>query len=620
MPRSPLAVAFASGLALAAAVCTASAAASAAAPPVTPVSAPALQAASPRSPELRALMDEFLERLVQRSPVGVGGQLNRADVADRLDDPSPAAYAAWRAYEAEVLTRLAAMNRAAFTDKDHLDADLLVYRLKLDLDGARFSPEHMPVNAIDGPQVWLPQLPLFVAFNTAQDYAAYVRRLRALPAHLDAHIEQMRAGIAAGRTQPRFLIRAAIEQARAVGDAQLIENPQAHPMYGPFRDAGRGDAFAADAAAAVREAVVPAFARFADFLENEYTPACRESLAAVDSVDGRDYYDYCLRLHTTLPLSADEVHRIGLDEVARIKAEMMDVIARSDFPQKSLLQGDALFRAFIDDLRTNPRFYFKTEDELLDAYRAFAKKVDPELMRLFGRLPRTPYGIRPIPRFAAKSSPTAYYYPGSVASGRAGYFMANTYALDQRPSFDIVPLTLHEAVPGHHLENALNDELEGVHPLRRLDSYTAYGEGWGLYAERLGLEMGDGERGFYDNAYDDFGRLNYEIWRAIRLVVDTGMHAKGWTRQQALDYMLDNSASTELDAANEVDRYIGWPGQACAYKLGELTIRRLRGEAEQALGDRFDIRAFHDRLLGDGSLPLPVLEAKMRRWIEEQKG
>jgi uncharacterized protein (DUF885 family) len=318
---------------------------------------------------------------------------------------------------------------------------------------------------------------------------------------------------------------------------------------------------------------------------------------------------------------------MGVSEVARIRAEMFRVIARTDFAQRDTLKGDELFAAFVNHLRTEPRFYCQSPQELLTGYREIAKRIDGELPRLFGRLPRLPYGVRELPKFAAPASPTAFYYPGSLTGGVAGYFMANTYRLDQRPRYEMISLTLHEAMPGHHLQIALADEVEGVHPFRRRLGYTAFVEGWGLYAERLGMEMfapiGKAEdaglgRGLFKDPYDDFGRLTYEMWRACRLVVDTGIHAKGWSRQQAIDFMKHNTALSELNIEREVDRYIAWPGQACAYKVGELAIRKMRAEAESALGDRFDLRAFHDHLLGAGALPLDVLQTRMERWTKSR--
>jgi prolyl oligopeptidase len=311
---------------------------------------------------------------------------------------------------------------------------------------------------------------------------------------------------------------------------------------------------------------------------------------------------------TTTALTPREVHEIGLNEVARIRAEMESIRKQVGF------DGD--LAAFFEHLRTDPKFYYDSPEALFEAYLAASKRVDPELVKLFGRLPRMPYGVRPIPEAIAPDTTTAYYSRPAADGSRAGYYYVNLYRPEVRPKYEIEALTIHEAVPGHHLQIALAQELEGRHPWRALRGDTAFVEGWALYAERLGLEMSGGDRGFYEDPYDDFGRLSYEMWRALRLVVDTGIHAQDWSRERAVKYMLDNSALTELNVRREVDRYVAWPGQATAYKIGELEIRRIRAHAEKTLGDRFDLRAFHDALLANGPLPLGVLRLEMTRWIE----
>lgn len=311
-----------------------------------------------------------------------------------------------------------------------------------------------------------------------------------------------------------------------------------------------------------------------------------------------------MRRFTTTALSPKEVHEIGLGEVARIREEMNNVIASSDF--------EGSFDEFTDFLRTDSRFYFEDSEELLSEYRNICKKVDPELAALFGVLPRLPYGVKPVPSYSEKSAPTAYYQPGSAEVGRAGYYFANTYNLKARPKWEMEALTLHEAVPGHHLQFAIAQELEGIPEFRKRALITAYIEGWALYAESLGTEMG-----FYQDPYSRFGQLTYEMWRAVRLVIDTGMHALGWSRDQAILFFTENTGKTEHDIITEVDRYISGPGQALAYKMGELKIKELRDYAEKKLGDSFDLRDFHDRLLGEGPLPLQILEDRMKRWVAE---
>lgn len=584
-----------------------------------------------RDPDVIALLDEHVEWLMRENPTWA---TSRGDLRFNhlLEDESPQAYAT-RA--AAVRARLERANRVAsrlsrdaeqgrqIDSRDVLDLRLLLYDLSMHIAGTRFKREQMPVTAMSGPQVWLPQLADRVPFTEAPHYEDFTSRLEAMPVLLDQYVAQMRAGLEAGRVPPRTAVTGSAEQARAVASDEALRDPASTPFFRPFLALPADDPVRARALRAVADGVLPAMRRFADFLDSDYLPACRESFGASRGIDGLAAYEHALRHHTTLELSAREIHDIGLREVARIRAEMLDVIARTEFPKRTELSGDALLAAFIADLRTNPRFYHTSAEALLAGYRDICKRMDLEMPRLFARLPRLPYGVREMPRFAAPSSPTAYYYRGSTATGIAGAFVANTYRLDQRPKYEMIALALHEAVPGHHHQIALADELleePGMHPYRSLLSYTAFVEGWALYAERLGLEVGGpaGSRGFYEDPYDDFGRLTYEMWRACRLVVDTGLHAFEWTRDQAIEFMLENTALSPQNVTAEVDRYIGWPGQACAYKIGELRIRAIRAEAEAQLGDRFNIRAFHDHLLSGGAIPLPVLEERMADWIAEQ--
>ncbi|MCI0365640.1 MAG: DUF885 domain-containing protein, partial [Phycisphaerales bacterium] len=343
------------------------------------------------------------------------------------------------------------------------------------------------------------------------------------------------------------------------------------------------------------------------------------SIAAIEWPEGQEFYNYQLRVMSTTNMTATEIFELGQSEVKRIKTEMLEVIRRSDFlshhPDAKALDNQALFHAFIKYLRADPRFYCQTPAELITTYRDICKRVDAGLPALFKTLPRLPYGVKEIPAFMAPQQTTAYYQHGDIRNSQPGYFMANTYDLAQRPKYEMIPLAMHEAVPGHHLQVALAQELENVPKFRADLWFTAYGEGWALYSERLGIEMG-----LYSDPYDDFGRLLYEMWRATRLVVDPGMHALGWTRDQAVQFMLDNTALSELNINNEVDRYIEWPGQAVAYKIGELRIRAMREQAEKELGPKFDLRDFHDVILGAGHLPLTMLEQRLDQWKKSAAG
>ncbi|MGH7244067.1 MAG: DUF885 domain-containing protein [Phycisphaerales bacterium] len=578
-----------------------------------------------RSPDVLRLLDEYYDFTMSSSPESAS---TKGDLRfnDKLSDMSAEAIARDRAKTKSILDRVKAFDRKSLSEADIIDLDLLVYTLTTALDSARFFPEQQPITALSGPHIELPQLYLSIPLQNDALLADYASRLEKMPALIRQHIANMKDGLKAGRVPPKVILAKSVELTRGLADDAALADPTKSPFYTPFRARPTNDALALRAAKAVRGQVIPSFRELVDFLEKDYIPHCRDSIGAGQGIDGLPYYESNLRRETTTTLTAQQIHDIGLKEVARIKGEMMRVIDETDWPDKNKYKGEERFAKFVEFLRADPRFYFTDDKVMLDGYKAICKSIDPELTRLFGVLPRLSYGVRPIPRFAAPSSPAAYCYPGSIKSGIPGYFMVNTFDLSQRPRYGMWSLTLHESVPGHHFQLSLADELEGLHPYRTQLQYTSYVEGWALYSESLGLEMGDSPRttanptarGFYADPYDYFGRLSDEIWRACRLVVDTGMHAMGWTRQQAIDYMLANSAGTELDTVSEIDRYIGWPGQACAYKIGELKIRELRSRAEKALGDRFDVRAFHDEVLGAGALPLNVLEKRIDRWIEKQ--
>jgi uncharacterized protein (DUF885 family) len=566
-------------------------------------------------------MSEYLEAMHERSPESVGPSFGDERLNDRLGDVSAAAEDAWNEQVATFRLRAESLPLTDFTGPDRLDADLLIFDLDRQIAGAPFKGWQMPINSQGGPQVWLPQLSDRVPMRTEAHRRDYLARLRQVPIVVGDTIDNMRLGVAEGRVPPRAAVEPAVAQAMNQAAAAYRTDPASSPFYRPFLTVDQDSDLAREARAVIAERIVPVYQELALFLQNEYLPACRASFGASEGVDGIALYNHALTEHTTLPdATAESIHRTGLAEVARIRAEMMDVIARTDWTgnETAWTDDDAKFAAFVDFLRTDPRFYFTNPDDLLSAYKVASKDIDAEMPALFGRLPRLSYGVRPIPTFAARAAPTAYYYPGSLPAGIPGYFMANLTSLDQRPRYEMVALTLHEAVPGHHHQIALAQELENQHPLRTTYGFTAFVEGWALYAERLGLEVGPAEGGLYADPYDDFGRLNFEMWRALRLVVDTGIHAFGWPRQEAIDLITANSALSAHNIASEVDRYIGWPGQATGYKMGQIRISAMRARAEDTLGDAFDRRAFHDALLESGALPMPVLEAKMDRWLQEQ--
>lgn len=514
----------------------------------------------------------------------------------------------------EFIRRLHDVNLDTLTPEDRLDWQLLVRQLQEGVDGHRFRSFLMPVGGRGGPQQSIPLMAENVPFATEENYENYLKRLTAVPQLVRDTQRLLEMGVAEGRVPPKATMTDLPAQFEAVIRGQL------EPLRAPF--ARMPASISAERQAEMRveltallQPILLALMDLRSYLITTYLPACRDTVAASALPDGAAWYEWALRAHTTTDMSARQIHDTGLAEVARIRGEMLAVIRRTDWfgadPARAGLAADALFAAFLQHLRTDPRFYTRSEDELLSRYRDVCKRIDACLPALFGTLPRNPYGVRPIPRFMAPTQTTAYYQPGSLRAGNPGWFYANTYALDQRPTYEMIPLSLHEAVPGHHLQISIAQELPTQREFRRQMQVTAFVEGWALYAERLGIEMGLYE----DDPYADFGRLLYEMWRATRLVVDTGLHAFGWTREQAIDYMKTNTALSELNIVREVDRYIDWPGQATGYKIGELRIRAIRERAEKRLGKTFDIRAFHDALLESGAIPLDVLEKHMDAWI-----
>jgi uncharacterized protein (DUF885 family) len=576
------------------------------------LASPAAQAQS-ASQRLGALLDAEQEAGMQGwPPWGSARGQRRFDAL--MPDVSPRARARAAAASRARLVSLERIPLGDLTRTQQTTAALYRRSLRMRHAEERFHTALTPVGPLGGPQQWVLQMATRTPYTTPTQLAALAQRYAKIPRYLQQEIQNLRQGLKEGRTPPRVVLKRVVKQALMHTSEATRADPSSHPLFKPYLQAS--PALQRQVRALISDSVIPAFRRFATFLREVYLPGCRTTLGASDLPQGAAYYAHVLRHHSTLDLSAEQIHATGRREVARIQAEMHAVIERSGF--RALGNKAQRFSAFLRYLRTDPRFYHRSAEELVDGYRVIAKRVDAHLPKLFRVLPRLPYGVRAMESAIAPSSPTAYYYHGSAANGVAGTFVANTHKLDSRPRYEMVPLTLHEAVPGHHLQIGLAQELTNVHAWRRDKSYTAFVEGWALYAERLGLEMGP-DGGLYKDPYDDFGRLTYEMWRAMRLVVDTGLHSKSWTRAQAIDYMLSHSALTQENVEREVDRYISWPGQAVAYKLGELKIRALRAEAQKALGKTFDIRAFHDVVLGQGAVPLGLLEEQVRRWIRARK-
>jgi len=527
---------------------------------------------------------------------------------DRLTDLSFEAIERRKAHSKEVLARLKKIDRESLSEDDRLSYDVFARDVETEVDGDRFPTELMPINQMDGIQNRFPILTSQTPFRTAKDYRDYLARLSAFPKQVDQTIALMTKGKEKGWMPPAIPLRDVPDAIRA----QIFPDPEKSPHFQPFTtfpegvsDADR-EALRIEGRRRIANEVFPAYLKLYTFFTRDYLPSARKDVGASALPDGEAYYAYAIKRHTTTARTAKEIHDIGLAEVARIRQQMDEIIRRVKF------KGN--FDAFLKFLRTDPRFYYKSAADLLTGYRDICKRIDPQLIRFFGTLPRTPYGVIPTPDFEAPTSTTAYYRPGSAEAERPGYFVANTYRLETRPKYEMEALTIHEAVPGHHLQISLAQELTGLPKFRRHEGFTAFTEGWGLYSESLGDEMG-----FYSDPYSKFGQLTYEMWRATRLVVDTGMHAFHWDRQRAIDYMKANTAKTEHDITVEVDRYIVWPGQALAYKMGELKFKELKARAKKELGDRFDIRKFHDAVLLAGALPLDILETRVDAWIARER-
>jgi uncharacterized protein (DUF885 family) len=524
---------------------------------------------------------------------------------NRLLDPVSPADVQRRVGEArQFLARLQAIPRDSLTPEERINYDIFGRGLRLTIEEVELGLHLIPITNREGFHTYFPELGDQVPLNTAEDYENYIARLGAFRGWVGQHVALMREGVRTGMVLPSVSLIGIEETIQP----HIVTDPAQSLLWAPFAEfpAGVPEADRARLAAAGRQAieqsVVPGYRDFLEFIQREYVPAARRGIAASELPNGRAIYAQRVRNYTTLEVDPETVHQTGLREVARIRAQMDSLMRSTGFT--------GTFAEFIQFLRTDPRFYVTTPDELMQRTALILKRMDGELPRLFGRLPRMPYGIKPIPDYIAPRTTTAYYSRPSGDGTRAGTYWVNLYDLKSRPTYEIEALSYHEAVPGHHLQIALAQELEGMPEFRRYGGATAFVEGWGLYAEQLGYDVG-----FYTDPYSRFGQLTYEMWRACRLVVDTGMHWKGWTRQQAIDYMAENSALTLLNITNEVDRYIAWPGQALAYKTGQMKISELRAEAQRALGPRFDIRKFHDVVLGSGAVPLTVLEANVRAWI-----
>jgi len=533
------------------------------------------------------------------------------------DDRSLEAIDADHAHNRQVLGELDTIPRAELSPEEQLDYDLLRYEYHLWTEEYELSLHLLPVHQLGGLPEHVQQPPFVqsayqladtLRFSTVRDYEDWIVRLQRFPGYVAQITALMREGAGKGIIHPRIVL----ERIPGQVQRQLVDDPAKSGFFTPFSrfpahfpEADRAR-LAHAAGAAIAGGVLPALRGLHEFLIAEYIPAAPEEVGAWRLPGGPEMYQFLARKFTTTALSPEEIHQLGLAEVARIRSEMERVKARSGFTGS--------LPEFFHFLRTDARFYCADGEELLMRYRALAKQIDPRLVRIFKTFPRQPYGVEPTPEAMAQDQTTGFYYPGAADGSRPGTYQVNLYRPETRPLWDMVPLTLHEAVPGHHFQIALAAEQTHLSDFRKYGTHTAYVEGWALYCETLGHELG-----LYDSPYDEFGQLAFDMWRAVRLVVDTGLHAKQWTRKQAIDYALATSPRPEHDMINEVDRYIAMPGQALGYKIGQLKIRELRTRAEKELGERFDLGSFHDAVLLDGSLPLDILEQRIASWMASRR-
>ncbi|MGC1265301.1 MAG: DUF885 domain-containing protein [Candidatus Acidiferrum sp.] len=555
-------------------------------------------------------MEEYPE---MATAVGFSGQ------DARWTDDSPAGIDARKKHLNESIAALKNISRDVLPAGERLNYDLYRDLLETAEEGLQYGDDPMPFRNVVPHNLWMPVNQIEglqqdaadtlenAPHRTPAEFDVLLARLAALPTAIDQQTALLQKGLALGYTPPKIALRAVPKQIEDL----ITGIPTDSALLRPFEEFPPD--FPAEQQSRINEkaqkiywsAVMPALRRLHDYLVKTYLPACRETITATALPNGAAGYAFHVKWQTTTNLTPQQIHEIGLSEVKRIRAEMDKVIAGAE--------SKGSFHEFTEFLRSDPRFYYTKADDLVDGYRVIAKEIDPELAHIFGKLPRLPYGVCPVPDFKAPSQTTAYYQPGAPSAGRPGCFFVNTFDLAARPKWEMEALTLHEAVPGHHLQMSLAQEMEGEPEFRKNVGYSAFVEGWALYSESLGEEVG-----LYKDPYSKFGQLSFEMWRAIRLVVDTGMHSMGWTRDQAIQYFKDNTGKTDQDITVEVDRYIVWPGQALAYKLGQIKIRELRTEAEKKLGARFDERKFHDAVLENGAVPLNVLETHMKRWIEMQ--
>ncbi|MDE1175072.1 MAG: DUF885 domain-containing protein [Edaphobacter sp.] len=559
-----------------------------------------------RSKQLSSLLNEIWQDQLKHQPE-YASSLGDKRYNDQLSDYSVEAVNASLARGRVFLEKLAQIDTTGLTKQEVLSRDLMVRNLSDDQEAARFKEWEMPVNQFGGFHTGLPQLVDDLSFETVKDYDDWIARLQKVPTVFSQNMTNMQLGMDEHRVPPAYLLEKVVAQTEAIASQKPADTPFARPLkkFPASISAADQKRITSDMLEAIQTNVLPYYQRFGRFLKAQYVPAGRKEPGVWALPDGDEYYAFRVRQSTTMNKTPEEIHQIGLDEVKRDETEMLEIVKKLGFSD---------IKSFSAALKANPKEHPASAEALLSAYKGYIAAMQPKLPSLFGTLPKAKLEVVPVPDYIAKDQAAAYYNPGSLDGKRPGRVYVNTYNVTERSLAPVEAVSYHEGIPGHHLQIAISQELTGLPEFRKNSYYTAYTEGWGLYSERLGKEIG-----FYQDPYSDYGRLEADIWRAIRLVVDTGVHSKHWTRQQMVDYFHEHSAIDETNIQSEVDRYIAWPGQALGYKMGQLKILELRKKAETELGPKFDLKGFHDTVLDSGALPMDVLEQQVDAWIAAQK-
>ncbi|HSY71034.1 MAG TPA: DUF885 domain-containing protein [Alloacidobacterium sp.] len=569
--------------------------------------AQAAQSTADRSKALSALFAEIWQDRLQHSPE-FASSIGDKRWNDQLTDYSVSAYNDRLARGRDYLIRLSAIDTTGLSDQEQLSKDLMARELADEQEAAAFKPWEMPVDQFNGLHSELPQLVSILSFDSVKDYNDYIARLKKIPTAFQQISDNMMTGIDDHRVPPKYLLEKVLVQVNAIAQQKPEDTPFARPLkkFPANISAADQERIKAELLDAVQKQVLPAYTRFARFLQGQYIPAGRTEYGVWSLPDGDKYYAFRVRQSTTTDLTPDQIHQIGLDEVKRNEAEMLVIAQKLGFKDIASLRAS---------IAANPKLHAQTKDQLLDQYRHYIDQMKVKLPDLVGRLPKAPLTVEAVPAFIEKDQAPAYYQHGTPDGKRPGTVYVNTYDFEHRSLANVESIAYHEGLPGHHLQISISQELTGLPEFRKYMHYTAYTEGWGLYAERLGKDVG-----FYQDPYSDYGRLEADIFRAIRLVVDTGVHSKHWTRDQMVEFFKAHSGLDDATINAEVDRYIAWPAQALGYKMGQLKILELRARAQKELGNKFDLRAFHDQVLDSGALPLDVLEERIDTWINQQKG